>query len=81
MHRRGDVVEQPPLLRGVEQAKQIANVRVVVIAVAMLAVGITVQQQRQIGVMIVLFRIVERVGLRTKTAGKYTLSGVQYSSA
>jgi hypothetical protein len=78
LHRRGDVVEQSPLLRGVEQARQVANLRVVVIAVAMVAaVGITMQQQRQIGETIVLFQAVKRAGLRTKTAAKYTSSGVQ----
>src|SRR5258706_12976862 len=64
LHRRGDVVEQAALLLGVEQAEQVAGLRVVVIAdPVVVAIGVTVQRQRRIGVAPVLFRGVERVGL------------------
>src|ERR1700687_1586558 len=45
LHRRSDVVEQTLLLLGVDQAIQVAGLRVVVIAVAVVvAIGITVQR-------------------------------------
>src|ERR1700730_12870859 len=64
LHRRGDVVEQALLLLSVEQAEQVAGLRIVVVPVAVVvAVGIPVQGQRRLGESPVLFRPIERVWL------------------
>jgi hypothetical protein len=44
LHCRGNVGEQPPLLRVVEEAEQITRLRVIIVAVAMVeAVGVSIR--------------------------------------
>src|ERR1700675_3982112 len=64
MHGGSNVVEQALPLSGIEQTKQIAGLRVVVITVAVaVAVSIAVQGRRRFAKAFVFFRTVERIPL------------------
>ncbi len=56
-HRRRDVLEETLLLLGVQQAKQVARLRVVVVAIAVIVSrGVAADRQRRLGELRVLHR-------------------------